>query len=242
MDIQPHLSPNPRYHLMLYSCSKGPGYVDPGHEDAVWNCDINYSITSRNDTGLVTRGRCAAVTGDDDPAHPLFGWLSGWNNLQMPKDSGYRVGVGAGPGYDSFLILKLHFLNTTRDWHDRDYGLDLTISRQPPTRLVGIMTSEMTAGFVAANSTTLVEHVCPVDSDVDLHPFQVQTHGHMHSRLISVWKVDGGSKDWSLIGCASGSGKGFNPVADANLILKKGDLIATRCVIDNPLDQALPFG
>ena len=231
MGLQPRLTRDPRYHFILYSCDDAPGLQDKSNDGLVWNCDQEFENAWRNDTGFPTANRCSGI---GDPYHLLFGWVPGWI---MPR---FRGGTSARVG--GYLVLQVHLLNITQDWHEQGYGLDLYITRAKPNKLIGEFVSNTVDGYVHAHSVANVEAACAITSDAVLHPLLFTAHGHHHTTALSVWKVDAVTQTWSLIGCATGNGGGYIPVADDNIVVRKGDMIATRCTIRNDSPTDAPFG
>ena len=131
------------------------------------------------------------------------------------------------------MILRMHLLNVTSDWKDRGFGMDLTVTERPTDRLIDSLAAVTINGVVPANSTTFVDHVCPVVASAVLHPFNFAAHVHALTQCVSAWKVDSVTGQWSLIGTLPGGGSNNAPVVDSSMVLRNGDLLVSRCTVVN---------
>ena len=227
--IENHVTPSPQYHMILHECSR-PGFVDGSREDAVWDCEI-FQDALHTDTHGYTR---APVCADDSKDHSLYVSYDSYVTYQYPSDAAFHVSA------NSFLVFKVHLVDTQANWTDQGFGMDLTVTTDPVPRLQDTLISWTKDGIAVANSTTYMEHVCPVTLDRVLQPFTWLVHGHKLTQCVSMWKVDGVSGAWTLIGRNAGPVYGA-PVPEG-MTLKKGDMIAVRCTQVNPGSRDVGVG
>ena len=107
-------------------------------------------------------------------------------------------------------------------------------------RLAGVWYS-MSGGRMPAGAETKVEAACSVSASKDLHPFAFRVHTHQLGTAVSGWRVVDGS--WQLLGKKDPQApQAFYPtVTDNTTVIRDGDVIATRCTMDNWRQSAVSF-
>ena len=100
-------------------------------------------------------------------------------------------------------------------------------------RLAGVWYS-MAGGRMPAGVETKVEAACAVSTGLkELHPFAFRVHTHQLGTAVSGWRVVGSS--WHLLGRKDPQApQAFYPTTqDNSTVIREGDVIATRCTMDN---------
>lgn len=227
-----HLTDRPQYHMVLQECLQ-PGFTDDANANAVWDCEEFADARTQTDShGLVRAPPCA---GGNDVKHSFYVSIDPHDTYEYPGDAAFRL---RSPSY---LVIKAHLMDTTPDWHDQGFGLDVTVTRDPVPRVMDTFISSTIDGVIAANSTTHVDHLCPVTMNADARPFMLLLHGHSLTKCISMWHVDGRTGDWTLITRQAGSAY-VTFAGDKSKTIRKGDMIAVRCTAVNPHPFAVGIG
>lgn len=186
-----------------------------------------------------TDGICAH--GENGPF--MFQYTNGNPGFRMPDDIGFPVGEGVEV---KFLLLMIHF-------HESDPS-HVTTSGDAGVvvRLIGDADHHLKpAGVMMLNAkrnyppgvTTFAEVACRVQSPIEMHPFAFHVHGHSLQIDISGWMMDPRNGSWKLIGRLNPQLPiSYHPVHDENMVIKQGDLIASRCVVINTRDHVVMTG
>lgn len=218
--------------MLIYGC-KVPGHQEAGNPQVVWNCPehpsqpgIGYAIAPACDEGTV-----------------IYSWTHQAAPLHLPPGVAYRI---AGDSDINYLVLQAHYIHVDAfaDGSTDDSGIVLTMlpgSASSITKSAGILLVE-TGGRIPAHSEEHMEGSCLMSEPLTLHPFAYRTHTHHLGTAVTGWKVsrDG---EWSLIGRKNPQlPQSFYPIEDKNLTIGEGDIVATRCVMVNPLDHEVRIG
>lgn len=176
----------------------------------------------------------------------LMGWAPGADNWVMPDDIGAEL-----PGSDEWLILQIHYWNTVgyENVSDRS-GIALCTTDTPRTYEAGIVWLGSTDIYLPPHSSNVtVTGECSSSRTAILPQslYILGTGPHMHQlgQRITTTILRGGDEDQAetLIDIEHWD---FNSQAMYRLSppaeIHPGDSLITRCVYDNPGDQAVAIG
>jgi len=103
-----------------------------------------------------------------------------------------------------------------------------------------------TLGSIKKNKTTCFDAACQYTSPITIYPFAYRTHTHARGIEVSGYSIvtdDGNNYDWQLIGKKNPQlPQYFYPVENKDLSIKKGNLLAVRCVMKNNENRTIYFG
>ena len=103
-----------------------------------------------------------------------------------------------------------------------------------------------TNGHVKAHSHENFETACEIEEDVVMHPFAYRTHAHKLGLVNSGYVVKTDKKSakqtWTEIGRRSPQLPQMFYPASNNVEIKKGDIVAARCTMNNNLDHVVRIG
>lgn len=225
--FEPHASMHTAHHMLLYGCAE-PGI--PAGLDEVWDC------------GEMSHG------GNDFSAAPtcasgpqiIYAWARDAPSLGLPEGVGFKVGGETGIKY---LVLQVHYMHKTSEPDFSGITIESTDQQMPKTAATLLM---VTGGEMAPHTKEHFETACVIDEDVVMHPFAFRTHTHSHGKMVSGWKIiesEDGTDNWQLIGKMDPmKPQMFYPVEDKNVVLRKGDIIASRCTMENNEDHVVEVG
>jgi len=226
--FEPHASMHTSHHMLLYGCAE-PGV--PVELDQVWDC------------GEMSHGAHSEFTAAPSCASGpqiIYAWARDAPSLGLPQGVGFKVGGNTAIKY---LVLQVHYMHKTVDPDFSGITIESTDQKMSKTAATMLM---VTSGGIAAHTKEHFETACVVDEDVEMHPFAFRTHTHKHGKMVSGWKVtesDDGTDSWKLIGKMDPmKPQMFYPVEDKNVILRKGDIIAARCAMENDEDREVIVG
>jgi len=104
----------------------------------------------------------------------------------------------------------------------------------------------VTGGAVTKNSQEDFEAACVIDEAIEIHPISFRVHTHRHGTNVSGWLVredETGKDQWTLLGERSPQKPQiFEKVDDNKVVIRQGDVIASRCTIKNNENHALAIG
>lgn len=103
-----------------------------------------------------------------------------------------------------------------------------------------------TGGEIKAGATDKFEAACEMKEDKVIHPFAYRTHAHKLGIVNSGYLVRDdevtGDQTWTEIGRRSPQlPQMFFPVTN-KVEIRKGDIIATRCTMENTRDRTVYIG
>ncbi|CAG0891566.1 unnamed protein product, partial [Cyprideis torosa] len=208
------------HHMLIYGCEK------PGSDAAVWNC----GEMAGGQRGLKSAPPCR------DGSQVVYAWAKDAPPLELPRGVGFRVGKNTEISY---LVLQVHYASVEKfkDGSTDDSGVFLRYTDQPQPKTAGVLLMG-TGGVIGPKSTTHMESACRIDEDKVIHPFAFRVHTHALGQVVSGYRVRLGNAyanfDWTLIGKKDPQlPQMFYPVNDSEMIIKKGDVVASRCTMHN---------
>ncbi|KRX18907.1 putative peptidylglycine alpha-hydroxylating monooxygenase Y71G12B.4 [Trichinella nelsoni] len=229
--FQPQISMSRAHHMLLFGCDF------PGSDDDVWLGKFTYykqdcgEMTSQSDTASSSLPVC-------DPSGKtsiIYGWARDAPALTLPVGTGFKV---AGNTEVQYLVLQVHYMHPLQE---ADYsGVTLTSTTTPMPNLAGVLLIA-TDGMIKANSKENFEAACLIDEDVEIHPFAFRVHAHDRGIVVSGFKVHGNR--WDLIGKKSPKEpQMFYPVNNTDMVIRKNDIVAARCTMENTEDRDIKIG
>ncbi|CAJ0574305.1 unnamed protein product, partial [Mesorhabditis spiculigera] len=212
------------HHILLFGCE------EPGSYDSVWDCGEMSARYESLEKGPVCQSK----------PHILYAWAKDAPDLTLPKDVGFQVG---GSSNINFLVMQVHYMHE-KDVEDKT-GIALTHTEEPQPKQAATMLL-VTGGQVPPQSVESFETACVMEESVVLHPFAYRTHTHRHGRDVSGWIVQEnaqGEDRWSKIGQRDPQlPQMFVPVENKTMEIRKGDMLAARCIIENNEDHVIEMG
>lgn len=221
--------------MLLYGCEE-PGYYNESEPNAVWNCDPNPETLPES---YPFRTTCAPHKKNQQ----LWQVTLGAPDQPLPKDAGFKIGGDTGL---NFLVLRMHQENVPAflQRHNESIlttakaGFKLTISPRSPNVKRLSLAAVGVHGIISPHSVAHLESAFKFkEPGLDMHPISFQVHTHKLGTAVTAWKV---SPDgvWSLIGRRNPQlEEMFVPVADPSIRIKTGDVLASRCTMNNTLDR-----
>ena len=232
------------HHLDAFAC-KRPAFLDPLDPHVVWNCN------NPKDDGVADSPAFAVLKHRDhficdgereEESYRMWGWGYSTPAYSLPHEYGW-----SGQPDHRYLVIQVHYWNgqlLSASAPDSS-GLVARIARKDPAKprkLVGTV-SLATRGSVPPRSIVNWDNALRLPNDgVTIHAVSFTVHLHGNGIIGSLWKVDGVTGNWTLIGKSRG-----HPIEDwvaaaGNVSLTSGDWLASRCVIQNKEDRIVTFG
>ncbi|VDN05819.1 unnamed protein product [Thelazia callipaeda] len=220
--FKPFATMHTAHHMLLFGC------YEPGSDELIWDCgemtiagpDFEHAPVCNNQPSII------------------YAWGRDAPELYLPEGVGFKVGGNTNIQY---LVLQVHYMNKLKF----DYsGVSIESTVEPlPKRASTLLM--VTGGKLAMHKKESFEAACLVDEDIELHPFAFRTHTHRHGVMVSGWVVredQYGKNHWELIGQRNPLlPQTFQPVAK-NITIRQGDIIASRCVMNNNEDKEFVMG
>ncbi|XP_059165122.1 probable peptidylglycine alpha-hydroxylating monooxygenase 1 [Physella acuta] len=222
----PTANANIAHHILLYGCEY-PG----GDPESIWDCG-EMSTTTRN----YQKGSVCA-----EGSRILYAWAMEAPRLNLPPDVSFDVGQKTPIKY---LVLQVHYKNVTSfkpPLNQKDSsGLTLITTQTATPKEAGVYLM-VTDGVIRAHTTEYFEVACEMPEDIEIIPFAYRTHAHTLGRVISGYRVRDGK--WTEIGRKDPRlPEMFYNVTNPGITIKKGDILAARCTMENTLDHDVAIG
>lgn len=168
-----------------------------------------------------------------------------------PPDTGLVMPAGTGVPLPThgYIVFLVHY-------HDRSLyqanpglkdrtGVELTFVSKlgnPEIKDAGLLIMDVLTGMVPPHQLSVWENACVITSETDFGEMRLHAvwdHTHASGSVSSVWKVDGETEVWSLIARLNPQDHTKrSPIERPDVVLKKGDIIASRCVLNRTMDSA----
>ncbi|XP_072038753.1 peptidylglycine alpha-hydroxylating monooxygenase-like [Amphiura filiformis] len=216
---EPHADSHTAHHILLFGC-KLPGDFDP-----VWNCGEM--------AGSGARPVCMGQQ------NILYAWALDAPALELPKDVGFKVG---GDSDIDYLVLQVHYKTAApfEDGSSDNSGITMhmTLERQ---RLVAGVYFMGADGKIPGHSQVNLEGACQYEEKPTLHPFAFRVHTHTLGKVVSAYRIR--DDEWEEIGKRDPQlPEMFYPVADEEMTIDKGDILAMRCTMNSDRDTTTYIG
>lgn len=221
--FEPHRYEGITHHMLLFGCT------EPGSDADVWNCGEMGGYS-----GKYSAPPCASGT------QIMYAWAHSATSLALPEGVGFKVG---GDTDVQYLVLQVHYADLSKlsnqDIED-DSGIIITATTEPTPKLAGVLIMG-TGGLIRPHSVEHFETECPIEDDVEMHPFAFRTHTHASGKVVAGYRVRDG--EWSLIGKHNPQEpQMFYPVSNTDLVIRQNDYVAARCTMDNENDREIHVG
>lgn len=225
-EFHPQAEKATAHHMLLYHCDMPP------YED-VWNC------------GEMTRGSGDAwVKAPICRGHQriIYAWAMDAPELNLPTDVAFELDGG-------YLVLQVHYASVAK-FHDGltdNSGVVLTAQRESLPNLASVWFSA-TNGQILPGQEEHFDAACQITDNVVMYPFAYRTHAHklglVNAGYVVKTDVKTGEQSWIEIGRRSPQlPQMFYPISgDRHLTIRKGDVIATRCTMENYRDHMVRIG
>ncbi|KAL3865812.1 hypothetical protein ACJMK2_043162 [Sinanodonta woodiana] len=119
-------------------------------------------------------------------------------------------------------------------------GITMTTTNTEMPRRAGVYLLG-TGGVIPSHSTVYMESACSFDEDLTLHPFAFRTHTHGLGKVVSGYVIHDGQ--WREIGRQDPhKPQMFYNATTLGLEIKKGDILAARCTMQNEKDTDVSIG
>ena len=227
--------------MLVFGCEE-PGFKDPKDPSVIWDCDTDPKGTAPT-ADMPTGGSCAT----HKKSNQLYQVTRGQPKQRLPPDAGFKVGGDTGLHY---LVLRVH-QEDLQEWMKQrnetsvtttKAGFTLTIAKaRPGLRRLSLLVLGA-HGLLPPHAVTNAEMAYRLrhePHELTLHPISMQVHTHKLGVVVSTWRVTADGV-WSLIGRRNPQdAEIFLPVADPDMIIRSGDVVAARCTFNNTLDHTV---
>jgi peptidylglycine monooxygenase len=174
----------------------------------------------------------------------IYAWAMDAPELILPKDVAFKIG---GQTQAKYIVLQVHYASIERflDGKTTDNsGIVLSGQYEPVKNTAGVYFTA-TGGHIKANHEEYFDAACEMKEDVEIFPFAYRTHAHKLGLVNSgyVVKQNGGNREeWIEIGRRSPQLPQMFYPATNKVSIRKGDVIATRCTMENTRDHTVYIG
>lgn len=231
--FEPKANQHTVHHMLLYGCS------EPGTAKPVWNCgemnENEIDDSEEEDEAVVPCKRNSSI---------IYAWAKDAPMLKLPKDVGFKVGVGTTIRY---LVLQIHYSHVEpflNGGHTDTSGVHLYYTQRPMQKLAGVLLLG-TGGLIMGRSSESMETACNITERKVLHPFAFRTHTHALGVQVSGYRVRmvDGVDHWTLLGRRNPQlPQMFYPIRNEAIKLEYGDYVAASCKMFNGRDQTVFIG
>lgn len=243
--FEPNASAKKVHHIIIYGCST-PGKFLKDTPSYVWECgEMNSGDFKKVDGAPELETGSACGSGEKNTI--IFAWALDAPAIDMPPKVGFKIGGNSGINY---LVLNVHYGNTEVFRADPEAtdnsgiklhtisGTDHGVSRQ-----AGILLMWSNGYVPQGKSKHTIE--CQMTEDKIIHPIRFRTHTHKLGTWVGgyVKPTDREIMQMVLIGEHNPQQpQMFYPVADPNMIIKKGDRVYAYCDYNNTRDHTVYIG
>ncbi|CAD5210557.1 unnamed protein product [Bursaphelenchus xylophilus] len=216
------------HHIILFGC-EAPGVQVPVPS---WNCGEMSPVA---DPAYLQAPPCA-----NNP-NIVYAWAKGAPELTLPEGVAFPIGPGTK---NRFLVLQVHYMHTMQK---EDYsGIKIQYTEIPQPRTAATLLT-VTGGELQPKAKETFEAACVMNEPMEIHPFAFRVHTHKRGTKVSGWTVTKdektGEDEWHLIGERDPQKEQlFETVKNTSMVIKPGDIIASRCYMDNDEDRLITMG
>jgi peptidylglycine monooxygenase len=214
------------HHMLLYGCLV-PGAA-PGE---VWNCgEMSKSSASYKEGPVCQKDN-----------NILYAWAMEAPRLTLPDDVSFEIGRDT---HIKYLVVQVHYKDVTKflppQNGDDSSGITLVTTPVPTPKLAGVYLM-LTDGRIPAHSIEYFETACDFEEEIEIVPFAYRTHAHALGRVISGYRIRDGV--WTEIGRKDPRlPEMFYNTTSPGITIKRGDILASRCTMENTLDHEVAVG
>jgi len=230
VSFEPLDSNHAAHHIILFVC-EAPGIDRPV---PAWDC--GEMSNSQVESPYIKAPPCKLASA------PIYAWShgAGAERTQLPEGVGFPVG---GSWKNQFIVLQVHYMNALESEDFSGVKISFTNEPQPKTAATLLL---VTGGSIANQARENLEAACVIDEDVEMHPISFRVHTHRHGEKVSGWVVNedqNGVDQWSLLGERSPQlPQIFESVKNSSMVIKQGDVLASRCSINNNENHRIDVG
>uniref|UniRef100_A0A0N5AWM1 peptidylglycine monooxygenase n=1 Tax=Syphacia muris TaxID=451379 RepID=A0A0N5AWM1_9BILA len=209
------------HHMLLFGCD------EPGSYEKIWDC------------GQMTVAGPSFVRAQPckNKQSVIYAWGRDAPPLVLPEGVGFKVG---GDTSTRYLVLQVHY---SKKLGPDNSGIAIQSTTEPLEKTASVLLM-VTSGVLPPLKT--FEAACMVDEDVVLHPIAFRTHTHRHGIKVDSWVVKelpDGNDYWELLGERDPLlPQLFQPVNDSSVVIREGDTIASRCIMENKENKFFVMG
>jgi len=226
------ISSESAHHVILFVCEL-PGINEPVE---AWDCGEMSDTQAGRPSQYIKGPPCASNSA------PIYAWShgSGHEKTALPDGVGFPIG---GLSKNQYIVLQVHYMDALTK---EDYaGVKITFTDGPTPKTAATLLM-VTGGRVDKKIKENLEAACVIDEDVEMHPIAFRVHTHRHGEKVSGWLVKENEADedkWTLIGERSPQKPQiFEKVKNQNMVIRQGDVLASRCVINNNENHPIEVG
>lgn len=177
----------------------------------------------------------------------FYAWARNAPKLDLPDGVGFKIGKDSDVRY---ILLQVHYVSSSEGEHGDRSGVNFYLTSDKLNKLAGVFILG-TGGKMDPGTNEYFEVACKYGADDDdnvisLHPFAFRTHTHHHGLFVSGYQVQESSssvQNWKIIGKKNPQlPQFFYPVEDNTLVIKKGDILAARCTMQNNENRTVYIG
>ncbi|XP_078486747.1 putative peptidylglycine alpha-hydroxylating monooxygenase 1 [Ciona intestinalis] len=215
----PHATQSVAHHMLLYACEI------PGEENVqTWYCD-GMAASSTTSGSLPHGSTCNSA------ATLVWAWAKDAPAFKLPNGVGFPVGPSTKLKY---LVLQVHVKSMVKANAGGMENVWVTAHSTPvpQPKIAGIYVSASSYETIKPNKTRNWDIVCKYKGNIEMHPFAFRTHAHKLGVEVMGYRVR--DEKWSLIGHKNPQlPEAFYNVKNKKLVIKRGDWLASRCVMHN---------
>lgn len=207
------------HHMTLTACKDKPNVGEYQEDSNTWNCD---------EGGFEVCG-LDKETGEEY-SRRVYTWSLDAKGIDFPDGVGYRVGGDTNLYY---LVVQVHYANELAEGEKdslSSYVLKMTDQELPYQ--VGVYTLGDDGYIPPGIKNFPFEAGCHFHLPYEIVPIAYRTHAHLIIPVISGYAVIDG--EWIELGRMSPKQpEQFYPVTNEDVIVKRGDILASRCTCDS---------
>lgn len=165
--------------------------------------------------------------------------------MELPSGTGMKLQENSDKSQKVVnLVLQIHYVSLEQhpDRHSQSNGeegivLQFPVPSSPKQmRPVGILRMEANGGVIPRGVVT-VETACRISQPVNLNVYGYLVHTHALGFAVTGWKI-GPDAEWAVIGKADPRiNVSLISIPEKQVVIKAGDIIATRCTFNNTMDR-----
>ncbi|BFY98727.1 hypothetical protein BsWGS_01767 [Bradybaena similaris] len=208
----PHASKRVIHHLMVYGCPQAAS------NQSSWMCDHFESNEFSNES--VCAGGERQI---------LFAWALDAPEMALPEGVGIRVSGSTGINY---LVVQLHYAHAFPPGVTDNSGITLELTYNRPPQQVGYLVLGNWGKIPPQAPDYRMDSVCDYPLNYTIYPIGFRTHAHNLGVVTSGYRIRQGK--WLKIGKMSPQRpQAFYKVSQPGMDVRKGDVLAARCVMDS---------
>ncbi|CAD5207167.1 unnamed protein product [Bursaphelenchus okinawaensis] len=215
------------HHIILFGCD-APGVQVPV---PAWNCGEMSPVA---DPSYLQAPPCA------NSPNIIYAWAKGAPELKLPEGVAFPIGPETK---NQYLVLQVHYMHAMEKEDNSGLKIKLTDVPQPKTAAT-LLT--VTGGQLPPKAEETFEAACVMNEPMEIHPFAFRVHTHKRGTKVAGWMVsenEKGQDEWFLIGERDPQKEQlFETVKNTSMVIRPGDIVASRCYMSNDEDRLISMG